>query len=105
MGQANLVQFDPINQMILLTLIPLSGAYCSNLELVYRDTFDHINQQITLLKILLGAPTLYYLVVQWTPLNGITWGQAISDPINQMILLTLIPINQMILLTLIPLTK
>ncbi len=30
----NLGQFDPTNQMIPLTVIPLSGTHCSNLRVV-----------------------------------------------------------------------
>ena len=31
---------------------------------------------------------VYILLVQWTPLNGITLGQTISDPFNRMIPIT-----------------
>ncbi len=31
---------------------------------------------------------VYILLVQWTPLNGITLGQTISDPFNRMIPVT-----------------
>jgi hypothetical protein len=31
---------------------------------------------------------VYILFVQWTPLNGITLGQTISDPFNRMIPIT-----------------
>ncbi len=32
-----------------------------------------------------SASSVKYKIVQWTPLNGITLGQTITDPINQMI--------------------
>jgi hypothetical protein len=40
MGPVNLVKFDPINRMILLTVIPLSGAHCTSFGVMSFHSFD-----------------------------------------------------------------
>ncbi len=65
-------QFDPINRMIPLSVIPLSCTHCTVLE------YSEIS---------------FLLIKLWMPLSVITFGQRESDNINRKITLLVISLT------------